>query len=100
METLNRAVVIKDIADRLNVGIHQIMAHRSVMGIVMDEEAYRDFEKNNPIGMLLQEGERPQGFQVSAVQRYQLVLTFGNQSTASEALRVAEMAQLNASSPR
>lgn len=97
MATLNTAAVFEDFADRLNVGIPQIMACRNVMCTVIDEEVCRQFERNHPVETLFAEFEHPTGFQVTAAQCNQLMSIFGNANTTLHALNVAEAARLNAS---
>lgn len=92
MATLNTAVVLKDVADRLNIGISEIMADCSVMFSVIDEEAYSEFERNHPVGTLFAKCRRPLGFQVTATQPNQLVSILGNANTTRDVLHVAEVA--------
>lgn len=69
MASLNTEEVFEDVSDRLNVGIPQVILSLNVMGTFINEEAYRKFERNSPLGTLFLEGERPSSFQVTAAQR-------------------------------
>lgn len=66
MANLSTAVVFEDFADRLNVGISQISAGQNVTGTFIDEDSYRKFDRNHPVGTLFSEYERPEGLQVTA----------------------------------
>lgn len=83
METLNTAVAFEDVTNRLNVGTPQIMEGHNVMGTIIDEEDYQELESNHPAERHFVEGERPEGFQVTAVLHKQLLYIFWNANTIS-----------------
>lgn len=94
MATLNTAAVFEDVVDLLNIWISQIMTDFNVIGTVIDEQAYREFERNNPVGTLFPGVELPSGFQVTTAQRNRLVLIFFNVATTHDALNVSEVSRL------
>lgn len=94
--TLNTAAAFEDVVDRLN-GSPEIMAGSNVMGTVIDEEDYREFERNHPVGSLFAEGVLPSGFQITAAKHNKLLSIFANTSTTRDALNVTEAARLNIS---
>lgn len=53
MLTLNTEALLESVAGHLNVGITQIMVVCNVMGTVIDEEGYREFERDNLVGRYL-----------------------------------------------
>lgn len=92
MATLNTAAVFKEFADRLNAGILQILAGLYVIGTVIDDGAYREFELNYP---LRTECEHHAGSQLTSVQRNELAYIFRNANRTCDVLNVTEDGLLN-----
>lgn len=75
--TINAATVFEDVVTRVSNGIPQIMALSYTLSNRIDEEAYRKFEDNNPVGSLFAEACPDPAFQITAVQWNQLFSVFG-----------------------
>lgn len=89
MATINRAAVFKDVETRVSNGIPQIMAAREITSTLVDEEAYREYEENNPVGLSFLEARPDPAFHIISVQRNQLISVFDDSNATRTELQNA-----------
>lgn len=95
MATINAAAVFEDVATRLSNGIPQTMASRDITSILIDKEAYREFEENNTVRSLFAEARPDPTFQITAAQRNQLIYVWVGITETRTELQNAELERIN-----
>lgn len=87
MARINAVAVFEDVAMRILNCIPHIMAVRYIKSTLIDEDAYRDFEENNPVWYFFAEERPAPAFHITAAQRNQLISVFGDATATCTALQ-------------